>query len=772
MKFIIVFIIFLLTKWSNHSTFALYNVCVKPSSYVGDSNQRCKEPLEWSVLLKNIPKYFTSHTQLLFLPGVYNLNTHLPIENVTNLVITGATLKPALTIQCVTTNTALHPFISISNSTSVRIQNITIKNCGTNIQNYVCSSSHLSRESAAVLLYNVSSILINNLNIQNNHGYGIVGINVIGNSVIKRVTIFCTPQKSSMCNNVTRTVGMGGLALLYINNISYTHNHTVVENVLIVNFTLCNAQEVNKLCRLSGVHSSSAIEIAFYQHNFSINVTILNATIKNIALKSKPLLFITFNSSATNYVAIHNSSFTNNNIANNSIIYILMKAKDDHSAKMSEAYFKLSYSRIISNVAITVCTVLQPDKQGVPLKFKIYSSMFGNNKVRKTFLNASLMINTHTVAIEHCYFTCNAAFKLNIYNVPNMTLIGNIFRNNSVQHLYRDYAILTCDNKTHLTFEGYNEFSYNAANFILKLHRYIFIREYSVLNISYNEPLTQTKYTALIYFKNRFSIFWCLFQFLSLQGNLDEEFLHNNTNFSLMFDGNKGYYSHVHGSKLNSCHWKEKTAFKLLTPGNIYKRVLHLDVNIENVIGRQYATFCFCEGETHTDCITDHFGPIFPGQIIPVRLKQVLPVDKSISFTAIRKRFFTFSKSPIPYEQCSLVLSHEPKWVQQIDTRCTPLSFKVHSASNNLTTCFATLSAIGADDSTYLYYFDFKACPLGFDMYNGSCECNRHLKHAFPNILCDIETQTIIRPGRSWIGLSSSKNKILYVCEKVYSNIL
>ena len=130
---------------------------------------------------------------------------------------------------------------------------------------------------------------------------------------------------------------------------------------------------------------------------------------------------------------------------------------------MSEAYFKLSYSRIISNVALTVCTVLQPDKQGVPLKFKIYSSIFGNNKVRKTFLNASLMINTHTVAIEHCYFTCNAAFKLNFYNVPNMTLIGNIFRNNSVQHLYRDDAILMCDNKTHLTFEGYNEFSYNAA---------------------------------------------------------------------------------------------------------------------------------------------------------------------------------------------------------------------------------------------------------------------------------------------------------------------
>ena len=61
------------------------------------------------------------------------------------------------------------------------------------------------------------------------------------------------------------------------------------------------------------------------------------------------------------------------------------------------------------------------------------------------------MINTHAVVIENSHFTSNAAFKLNIYNVTDMTLIGNIFRNNSVQHLYRDYAILMCDNKTQLT---------------------------------------------------------------------------------------------------------------------------------------------------------------------------------------------------------------------------------------------------------------------------------------------------------------------------------
>ena len=507
-------------------------------------------------------------------------------------------------------------------------------------------------------------------------------------------------RRSCMQNNVTETVGMGGIALLYFDNINCNHSHTIVENVLIVNFTLRDMQEANKLCRLSDVQNSSAIEIAFHQINISINVTILNANVRNVVLKNKPLVFITFNSSATNHVIIHNSSFTKNNVTNNSIIYVLMKARD-HSAEKSEAYFKLSYSRVISNVAWTVCSVIQPHKNLImPLKFKIYSSYFGNNKVWKTFLNVSLMINaimSHTVVIENCHFTSNGVFKLEYYNVKSITLIGrNIFRNNSVKHLSRNYAILRCDKKTQLIFKGYNEFSYNAADFILRLQSYIFIGETSVLNISYNKPLTKTKHTALIYFKNQYSIYLCLFQFLSPQGNLDKEFLHSKTDFSLMFDGNKGYYSNVHGSKLNSCYWKEKTAFQLLTPGDVYKRVLHLDVNIKNAISRQYTTFCFCEGETHTDCIADHFGPIFPGQTIPVKLKQVLPVDKkSVSFTAIRRRVFTFFKRPIPYEQCRLVLSYDPKWVQKIDTRCTSLSFKVHSASNNLTSCFGTLSAIG-----------------------------------------------------------------------------
>ena len=56
-----------------------------------------------------------------------------------------------------------------------------------------------------------------------------------------------------------------------------------------------------------------------------------------------------------------------------------------------------------------------------------------------------------------------------------------------------------------------------------------------------------------------------------------------------------------------------------------------------------------------------------------------------------------------------------------------------------------------------------KDCPCGFNIVNGSCECDARLKKAFPTITCDVNTQSITRPGGSWIGLQmSAQCKILY----------
>ena len=576
----VLILIFLLKAWSDSSTVAYKEVCVKPKPQV-DNSTAC---IDWLTVLENTSKYFISYTKLHFIPGKYDLGKSLEVTNVTNLIMTITEFdvtKPEFTIRCVANNAAT--FISVINSTFVSIQNVKIKNYNVNNEGW-----HSSGGLVTIHFYNISSMIIVNITIQNSQGYGVFGRNLIGNSVLKGITISHVSQKNDLVNKT-----VGGLVLQYYGII---HSHSIVHSVLIENFTLHGIQETSNVNRSINAYNSSAIMIGFHQLNSLINVTIFNASISKLVLKSEPLVFILYNSSAKNYVAFHNSNFTKNVITGNVIIFIIIKASQgDHSAKDSGAYFELSYSRFNSNAAWAVFNVVQPHENSIiPLTFKMYSSVFANNEVIETFWSIRFMFNIipHSVLTENCKFTSNIGFKLEYYNVNNLTMTGqNFFCNNSAKH--SNCAILTPDSKTVMTFKGYSEFAYNKANYILELQQYVIIGENSILNISYNEPLTQTDHTALVYFKQQYSIYLCIFQFLSQQGYMDVDYLHSKDNFGLMFDNNKGYYSIVHGSQLNTCYWKKNSAFWLLTPGDVYKRFLHLDVHARNVISRQITTFKF-----------------------------------------------------------------------------------------------------------------------------------------------------------------------------------
>ena len=85
-------------------------------------NMTCHHCHNLQHYLLNVTKYFTSNTQLLFLPGVYHLHTDLIIENIHNISIIGSTdndTTPVSAIQCYPTNDG----IAIINSTIVTIRN-------------------------------------------------------------------------------------------------------------------------------------------------------------------------------------------------------------------------------------------------------------------------------------------------------------------------------------------------------------------------------------------------------------------------------------------------------------------------------------------------------------------------------------------------------------------------------------------------------------------------------------------------------------------------
>ena len=126
--------------------------------------------------LLNTTKYFTSNTQLLFLPGLHHLHTDLIIQNVHNISLIGSTTNgttPDTVIQC---NSSVG--IVMTNITNLIVTNITVRSCLGNEYN-----------NATVLIKQCTNVQLRHVVIEESHNsYGIVGINILGDSHFSYIT--------------------------------------------------------------------------------------------------------------------------------------------------------------------------------------------------------------------------------------------------------------------------------------------------------------------------------------------------------------------------------------------------------------------------------------------------------------------------------------------------------------------------------------------------------------------------------------------------------
>ena len=121
----IFFLIILATLLPNTTTLMVYTVTPDDHCYPNTTCHHCHNLQHY---LLNVTKYFTSNTQLLFLPGLHHLHTDLIIQNVHNISLIGSTANDTtldtVIIQC---NTSVG--ITMSNITDLIIVKLKIENC-------------------------------------------------------------------------------------------------------------------------------------------------------------------------------------------------------------------------------------------------------------------------------------------------------------------------------------------------------------------------------------------------------------------------------------------------------------------------------------------------------------------------------------------------------------------------------------------------------------------------------------------------------------------
>lgn len=760
-------------------------VCVKPTYGYNDTiEDSCKK---WSSIMDFPERYFTSNTNIKLLPGVYHTNStyNLSITSVTNFSIAGIEAnKTGVIIKCYCNEA--NNFINISNSSFVEIKDIKFVGCGAHMLPPKVKRRRIypSTAAAAMVLQNVMSIRLIDICFENSYGTSIFGLNVMGTTLFKNITVFLTELKKTR-------VYSGGIILLYSNATDVDHGSTSIQNVLIDNFEIYNISSINQITWNvhsdtvydTSVTSAVALGVMFNNHDFLVKVLVTHASMCNITSKTGPIIYALYNSSnVNNSLVIHNTSINNNSNEEEhpNIKIIIGTFPHEVSNRRGHAYLELYDCELSFNEAQSSNLVIEYSNDVInhgsmhlPFTLNLTSISVAYNKAVDSFLKTKfiewLQNLSCFISIVQCTFIFNDGFTIEVDECSRSTLFkSNKFQNNSVS--VKEQGVLVLD-RSHPIFEGYNEFFGNIATIILTFSEYLYIKEGTIINISYNTAALgeintrQTIVKALIHFEttDTLQLQPCAFQFLS--NNIDQRIL----NYRIVFHHNQNYTSVIYGALLNSCHWLKNTAFKDLNSSFVYKRVLNFDSCAPATpITRQKSTIYFCDDTNQVEYFKENFKLIFPGQYIPVFLTLLPP----FKFVVIYSNFTTDNlEYKMPHKPCEMQ-PYQFAWLQLVQLTCTSMSYKVYS--NTFETCYVSFNTAYPDNSLYIYYVEFKKCPLGFSINNGSCECDKGLKATFFDLKCDIQTERITRAGRNWIGSSYSNGQwvILYTkhCKILFCN--
>ena len=133
-----------------------------------------------SYYLENTTRYFTSNTRFSFLHGVHEINKSgvLLVQNVFSLTLSGYKMTGSNTAKIICMQPATLRFYSMVN---LVINHLSVLYCGYPVLEFV-NGKELS--SAALYFLNIISLTLSNISVENSTGYGVVGVNVLGNSTV------------------------------------------------------------------------------------------------------------------------------------------------------------------------------------------------------------------------------------------------------------------------------------------------------------------------------------------------------------------------------------------------------------------------------------------------------------------------------------------------------------------------------------------------------------------------------------------------------------
>ena len=245
--------------------------------------------------LQNAEKYFTNNTQLCFLPGIYQLNMTIKIQNVYNFSLLGINTNDSIVIKCLSTGG-----IAIINSSYINVKHLIMKKCKSelpinSIPGFTNNNYNLY---VSLLIKDSYSIKIHQLTLLKTQSYSIVCINVLSHSILSEVS-------------------SSGILIVYKNHENVQKSD---HNLTIIKYYPMSATSCFKFQGYC-----YKIEFVLLDHTYHININI-----SEITFNTENAIFIESQTcNGFNEIIIFNCNFTN----------IMSTSSDMELAAIIEMYF-------------------------------------------------------------------------------------------------------------------------------------------------------------------------------------------------------------------------------------------------------------------------------------------------------------------------------------------------------------------------------------------------------------------------------------------------
>lgn len=758
---------------------------------------------------------FSSNTILAFLSGDHVLDfekeAFLVVRNIENMTLLGSPdvissrseiPRPASRILCKS------PFaVAFINFSRLAFANITLSGCGANITEELATEAFSTQtrgihsfgpgQKAALLLINIRTFQMIHCVMDHSLGYGLLGVNVLGDSAISRTVFYGNNNYTASLNQCLFipsnsddiTTCSGGNAMFVYEDLLECPSNKLKYTLLIQHAVF--SLGVNGYGgRLPDTYLTRGAGIALVLAQSSYGVTV---TLDNVAFYGNSALI-----GANIYIAIYdsvdNSTISMQNVISESANSGLLAVTDlfeqsrsssgglhldynlpmnnefkatsvcNNKRKYQEEILVITDSRFENNVALlgagAFLEVRTSTSEGHVARFRIegcifngnagtsgqamyiyqQNNIYGRSTSQVTIKNVGITSNENFTPIrnltEYTNFQLNA---IQLINVENVSFTDCVFSENQGSALsafsssMHMSGFMTFDKNNGITGGGIN--MENSQIVFMPHTKITFLHNYALQHGG-----------ALNVVGRSDVVFPCFFQ-------INDPTYQPNPNVTLYFEGNyaEDAGSVLFGGSVDRCIVATMSYLFAKTSSEVFDYLVDIGPhsNATSLISSESMMVCVCLDEIPNCTLRDAIVVLPPGATF------------DFPFVTVGQRSGITPSSVYTVTDPNTMLGQFQQ-VQEVHKTCTNLNFTIKTTESHSILLVRTSSL--EVNGSFTISIAVGECPPGFllDIGTGECVCDPISQLPGYDSKCDINTQTIHREGGSWVNSSYSGQNGIY----------